>query len=272
MSEKIDPKTQIQVLNQQMKMLTEEKDKLKNQVDAEIQKLERLRNEISHLDSQKQALKTAQHDSEDDIGKRIANVEKEKRTVRAVALMNEKESQRLLHLKQTINEKQSEVTEKINNLILRKKEAEELEARVMGSARKLSLSISESQEKETQANKKFEEAHALLAEAVKAKKQNDSESSDLKTKRARLELDIEKQHESFKKKDLRNSLKEQENRIILARAEQVSANSQLSLDRQFNDLEIYKKKLQTVNLRLMKFAKDNKIGSVFEELKKELGI
>ncbi len=245
---------------------------IRAQINQETTRLERLRNEITDIETQKRNLEAQRSSFVDEMTKQNAVIAEKQKASRETAEINEKEHQRLIALKNDLIQKKNEVDGTRNTLLLRKSEAEKAEADASNKKSCLESLKKQADARNAEADSKIKSLEKLISDSEALKNKNALDSLALTNQRNELERIRAKYEQLTRENEAILDRKEAENRALLEKAQTTTKESQLSVDRQYNDLEIYKKKLKYAELRLTKFANENKLDEKFKAIKQELGL
>ena len=242
---------------------------LQKTAENEVLRLERLRNEESHIQSRISDLERKESDFLTFKAEQARKIEEQKTALlereKAVEQEASLSKQRLLEASAKLKDSEAKI-----------RGAEAIEARNAESQMIINSKLSQI---EVERQKLISWTDSFKAARESVDESNKKEEELLKEKEVALSKLREKQKDIQDKQDhLRNLISENEGKIkssavlraqasdILAQAEQKAKDSQLSVDRQWNEIEIQKKNLKVIQLRMDKIAREKGIEKELKEL------
>lgn len=263
-------RNEIKNLQNTASILKAQVESAKKDVQAEVVKLERLRNEETHIEGELRALSISKSDHEN------------QKSADAVALGKEKSAIAKREQECAIKESNTikcmnDASESLKQVSQKLSAAEAIEQRNTASLKQIELkskevsdSIAKSNEllaqiavKKSEADKATQTALDTQKKASDMEKSNSYMSDELHKEVARIAVEHSQNLKILKDAELE---KKQAQELKNAAEEKAKA-SQLSVDRQYNEIEIQKKKLEVITLRLEKLAKDKGLEKELQDLK-----
>ncbi len=257
-------------LENQATALREQNRLLKIDVDFNIVNLERLRNEESHIEGELKSLAIAKNDHEQ---KKMADAEKISADRATVAEQVKIAEDTLTRSRQSHVAAAGKLAE-ANQKVVAAESIEKRNAEFLAGIESIKRNIEDSKSKLADGVKRLSEQQSKVEGLIALDKELSGENEATKK-------EIEKQRNLYQSEMVDLAAVRKENERILAEAESLKQQGiaselkasetikagQLSVDRQWNQIEIEKKRLEVQQLRIDKLIKDNDLHKQLEDLK-----